>query len=98
MYVTLQRRNPRVLRGLGDDTTATGAGTILSGASSSIWFYIGGALALFALIELVRSRIPSITVKRKPRRARAQVSGLNTAILAAGAGAGGYLLGKYTGL
>ena len=60
---------------------------------SSPFVWIGAGL----LIAYAFFSTPQVVVKRK-KRSSGRVSGLNTAVLATGALAGGYLIGKYSGL
>jgi hypothetical protein len=77
-------------KGLGD-ATSDALATFATGATSSPFLYIGAGLLVAYLV---------LRMKNGPtrRRRRNVITPLTAAIYAAGAGAGGYLLGKYTGL
>jgi hypothetical protein len=76
---------------LGDATTDALA-TFTGGVTSSPFLYIGlGLLATYLVLRVKNGPAPR-------RRRRNVITPLTAAIYAAGAGAGGYLLGKYSGL
>jgi hypothetical protein len=94
MYIAFDPgRVPVRVPGLGDVTASTDL-LGLTGSSISPFLLVGGALLVWFLLSKVRGAVSS----RPRRRVRKSVSSFNTAVLAAGAGAGGYLLGKYSGL
>lgn len=85
MYYVQPRTLGQTDSSLTDPTTAG-----LMGIVESPFVWIGlGLLIVFLQMG---------PVKRKRSRKKHPVSPLSTAVLALGAGAGGYLLGKYSGL
>jgi hypothetical protein len=78
-------------KGLGD-ATSDALATFATGATSSPFLYIGaGLLVAYLVLRMKNGPAPR-------RRRRNVITPLTAAIYAAGAGAGGYLLGKYSGL
>jgi hypothetical protein len=65
--------------------------TFTDGIVSSPWLYVGlGLLGIYAY--------KTIRAPKRRRRKRGVITPLTAGVYAAGAGAGGYLLGKYSGL
>jgi|GEM_PF-5562824 len=93
-------RQHRRLRGMGDlslpalpslsltDPTTT----FLSGISTSPWLYVAGGLLVFFMVR----RSFGNTGRGRRVTNLHRLSPFTVAIYAAGAGAGGYLLGRYT--
>lgn len=86
-------------RALGD-VTPTDLTSVVSGSglSTSPFVYIGGALLLWFAISKLRGAAASAGIVKPRRRRTRRVPAFTTALYAAGAAAGGYLVGKYSGL
>ncbi len=74
------------------DAFSSGVQTFGLGLLQSPWFYIGVGLLAFALY------LGPVGRAKQRRRRKNLITPLTAGIYAAGAGAGGYLLGKYTSL
>lgn len=90
---------------LGDITPAqlapnlpSGLATFASGITSSPWLYVGAGLLAWYLYTRIQARPTTITGQPRRRRRTKKITPVTAALYAAGAGAGGYMLGKYSGL
>jgi len=84
-------------RRLGDLTSSQLLGNTLTGSATSPFLYVGAGLLLWYLWNRGSDAVASIgSPKPRRRRRTRRIPALTAAVYAAGAGAGGYLLGKYT--